>query len=306
MFKRTCLICGKEFETKYHAQVYCQSEECQKERKRRNDKKQYEKEKAKNREEIGLLKCEICGKEFYPYNRLQKSCSEECRAQLKARKSKRYKVKNPDKIREYNHAKYQKRKAANLCVTCRKPLTAEDAGHAHCAKCRESLRENSRLNREFWKKLGLCSRCGKNAVYGTDRMCFECRAKEANRYSEGKIRKTYQEQREARLKRYRQRKSEGLCVLCGNPIDDKKHTFCQKCRLKRREKDRVRRGYYIREDRKERYKSGLCYRCDNPIVPGYRLCEKHLAINREITRKLNNSEHIWRKHPLILGRGKYE
>ena len=39
--------------------------------------------------------------------------------------------------------------------------------------------------------------------------------------------------------------------------------------------------------RKERYKQGLCYFCDNPIKDGYKVCEMHYRMNIE---KANSSK----------------
>lgn len=46
-------------------------------------------------------------------------------------------------------------------------------------------------------------------------------------------------------------------------------------------KIRSRRQTGKQELRKERYKQGLCYFCDNPIKIGYKVCEYHYQKNVE-------------------------
>ena len=43
-------------------------------------------------------------------------------------------------------------------------------------------------------------------------------------------------------------------------------------------------------NRKERYKQGLCYFCDNEIKPGYKLCEVHYQRNVDNARSQKAKE----------------
>lgn len=65
MYKRKCLMCGKEFLKKCNSQKYC-SEECR--------LKDYYKKKNPEKEII----CECCGKTFITHCK-KKYCSEKCR-----------------------------------------------------------------------------------------------------------------------------------------------------------------------------------------------------------------------------------
>lgn len=66
--KKTCVYCGKEFETNIKRVKYC-SIGCRQER-----------NKSKNKlKEKMIKKCDICGKEFITNLKKQKYCSKECR-----------------------------------------------------------------------------------------------------------------------------------------------------------------------------------------------------------------------------------
>lgn len=78
--KRTCKICGKEFDS-IHGGKFCPA--CNPARKR----------------QLAELKCAHCGKVFSPRNSCQKYCSEECRDQAysQLQKVERQKPKKPQK-----------------------------------------------------------------------------------------------------------------------------------------------------------------------------------------------------------------
>lgn len=67
------------------------------------------------------------------------------------------------------------------------------------------------------------------------------------------------------------RYQQGLCHRCGNKLDGKFRT-CADCRKK--SDDRHHRWHIIRKT------TGLCTRCDNPVVPGKTHCEAHLEDGR--------------------------
>ena len=73
--KRVCIICGKEF-ARDGKRLTC-SPKCAREAKRRYSKK-YLQEK-RGAEELKVVKCPICGKEFKQIRGNQIVCSSECR-----------------------------------------------------------------------------------------------------------------------------------------------------------------------------------------------------------------------------------
>lgn len=97
MFKRACVICGKEFETVWKTQKTCGNEACRKalahERKIRANAKIRAKKKPKSEMRV----CEFCGKEFEAENKngyFAKTCSETCAQSLRVASSKAVAVSN--------------------------------------------------------------------------------------------------------------------------------------------------------------------------------------------------------------------
>ena len=85
----------------------------------------------------------------------------------------------------------------------------------------------------------------------------------------------------------------GICTRCKKRKADYGYKTCKTCRVKqnntrrkRKENIRANNGYVPRH---ERYTIGLCMSCDNPIKPGYKVCEEHYQMNVKNARseKLN-------------------
>ena len=94
-------------------------------------------------------------------------------------------------------------------------------------------------------------------------------------------------------KRFRaKRKEQGLCIMCGNPVNPyRKITHCDACAYKlsqdakkRRMQDHIKNGTLTRQEKIER---GICSRigCDCSTVKGKSLCAEHLEAQKEICRK---------------------
>lgn len=87
--------------------------------------------------------------------------------------------------------------------------------------------------RDFYRSLGLCPRCGKNKLLGTERNCPECRSKSAD-YERKRYALHHDErlaQRNASFNRlYAERKAQGICVRCRKRKADKNHVTCTYCR----------------------------------------------------------------------------
>jgi len=71
---------------------------------------------------------------------------------------------------------------------------------------------------------------------------------------------------------HKQMLEQGICYRCRKRKADVGYKTCGICRTKLREKRRVEN---YKPSRKERYKQGLCFFCDNPIKQGYKVCDKH-------------------------------
>ena len=141
-----------------------------------------------------------------------------------------------------------------------------------CTACNS---KRTAYGRELYKKLqavGVCPRCGKNLLYGDEKSCIECRAKSAESMS--KIRtadvKKYNERQKAwRKARYEKDKKNGICTRCRKRKADPGYSTCTFCR------ETMRRARVKMPERTGRYEQGLCFFCDNPIKPGYKVCEMH-------------------------------
>ena len=180
----------------------------------------------------------------------------------------------------YQKRLIERRKEQGLCIKCGNPLDREGV---HCEKCRGILNKLQNETRQWYKENGICPRCGKNNLFGGEKVCIECNAiayayniQRANRLGREYCNK---KQAEYQKIRYHKNSEQGICTRCGKRNADYGYKTCGICR----EKDN--RTRLLREphkpNRSERYKQGLCYFCDNPIKDGYKVCENHYQMNIE-------------------------
>jgi hypothetical protein len=171
---------------------------------------------------------------------------------------------------------YNRAKEKGLCTSCYKPNDRPD--RAMCSKCTEYKRNYEFQNREFRREIGLCSRCGKNKVDGTEKHCPECRAERANytdKYRKQNPDKVAEWSKKAREKQKQRAKEEHLCSRCLTPLaDDYTYKTCHRCRAKMTEWKKVKRaeqGNMI-----QYWKSnGLCSYCGKTVRQGYKVCDEH-------------------------------
>lgn len=172
-----------------------------------------------------------------------------------------------------------RRRTAGLCVNCGKPLDRE--GYL-CISCNNNKNLNNRLERKYYQENHVCPNCRKNSILGDEKICPECLAKESERSMNNRNREHYNLiHREWSKIEYERRKENGICTRCGKRNADYNFFTCGICRNKDRQRKRIRYG---KPDRRERYKIGLCYFCNNPIKDGYKVCEKHYQMNIEKAR----------------------
>lgn len=166
-----------------------------------------------------------------------------------------------------------------LCVSCHKP---SDTGKQYCSACAEKNRKQNAEQREFYIANGICPVCRTNNLVGEEKTCAECRAKRAERdknrnKSEWSIQKA--EQRRRRI-------SNGLCIVCGKPLNEEKHSTCASCREKRRDKYNILYG----KDRSNRSVRGQCYICGSrDLVDGQKLCILCYKRTVKNTKKMNEA-----------------
>lgn len=200
---------------------------------------------------------------------------------------------------EANRRYRERLKEKGLCVNCRNPLEREGV---LCDECKKQHASEMRKTREFYKQYGLCPRCGKNKLFGDEKVCLECSAKGyaysmKNRRKKGK--ENYNKyQAELSRKTYKMRNENGICTRCGKKNADYGYKTCGICREKLR---KYRRENYVHKQ-DEWVKNGLCFFCGDAVKKGYKVCEKHYAINlknlnnpkcKEATEKIKKSNNIF-------------
>ena len=176
-----------------------------------------------------------------------------------------------------------------------------------CADCLEKQRIESREKRAWFKSMGICPHCGKNAIMGDEKICFECAAKKyednlRRRRKNPEAHRKTTAKANARMKA--RRKEKGICVTCGKRKAEEgksRCAFCNEQERKRAFEYRCRKtGDYI--PRSERVAYGLCYVCGTPLDSDKRVCS-------ECATKLSRNFKVWghcENHIWITKRGNYE
>lgn len=106
--------------------------------------------------------------------------------------------------------------------------------------------------------------------------CIECRAKSAEAASKKRaadVKKYNERQKVWRKARYEKDKENGICTRCRKRKADPGYSTCTFCR------ETMRRARVKKPERTGRYEQGLCFFCDNPVKPGYKVCEMHYQKN---------------------------
>lgn len=183
--------------------------------------------------------------------------------------------------------KYQSLKARGICVYC-KTAPAED-GKTTCRVCREKQRKQTAEKRKALKQLGFCTECGRNRIFGAERICPECAAKKYA--SNRKCKKTGQYNQYFKDRRERL-KALGICVKCGKRKAESNKTRCRFCNIKENERAMEYRGNNI--PRSERPSYGMCYFCGTEIENGS-VCEKcRIRIIQNLPKGSKPNEY-WRQ-----------
>ena len=166
---------------------------------------------------------------------------------------------------------YFRRKRDGLCVRCGEKAVR---GKVMCAECAAKQKIIAKNNREFYRSMGFCYRCGKNKLFGDEKECPECLAKmyEANKKS---IQRRNIDLSDYYKKYYQKLKESGKCLDCKKNVENG-HVYCDACLIKRRNlgKKYRRKNDNCSIDRSERPSYGLCYTCGEPLDRDGRICQK--------------------------------
>lgn len=128
--------------------------------------------------------------------------------------------------------------------------------------------------REEWKRIGLCSHCGKNIAADGKFTCQRC-------LDINKAARDY-------------KRSHNLCVKCGKNKVAPSRKYCDECLEQRRdkyEKDKKNQEYITAvklRDKKRREKcknNFLCVQCGKPVFENHTLCYEHLTSMRNRARR---------------------
>lgn len=198
------------------------------------------------------------------------------------------------KNREYKRQRIQYAKDNSLCIQCMQPIEEYRQGKATCKPCTDKRVKQITEDRAFFKQMGICPRCRKNKLEGSEKTCVECKAKQAE-YA-AKIRADEEGHRhylnicsQWDKKHRAELEEQGLCNRCGKRNADDGYKTCSWCRAKRRVYNQNRTAQ-IGTTKQRRIDNGLCIWCENPIKEGYKVCEKHYQMNVEKAHKVDRSK----------------
>lgn len=121
--------------------------------------------------------------------------------------------------RRYRKQKVKEARAKGMCVYCFHRPQVD--GTVKCAHCREVLNRAARARqaklRDAWRALGMCHRCGKEAIEGTGLCGY------------------HSELRTTHCRTYRTKLAQaGKCFACGGERDEPQFKKCSGCRAKQR------------------------------------------------------------------------
>ena len=176
---------------------------------------------------------------------------------------------------------------------------------------REYKREYRRETYLWRKTHGICVRCGREDAEPHKTKCVECLGQEAacaKKFRDSMSEAQKREQSKRRRLKRDARKTSGLCVCCGKKVSKGK-SYCLECWIKER---RRKKAQYETRRMKTDFAEGLCCRCNEPALPGKKLCEKHYAcvmrgievMNRRNQERKASAHHIWRRDNNVAFRGK--
>lgn len=152
----------------------------------------------------------------------------------------------------------------------------------------------NRESRELYLSLGICPVCCKNSLFGTERACAECRAREAGykakAYQKPDARQKMIETAVAsKKKRKQQRREQGVCIECGKRKPRQGIATCSICREKANKQKRIR--YEGRQTRKQWIAEGKCFLCGDECEAGYKVCAKHHQMSIENAQSIASVEN---------------
>lgn len=132
----------------------------------------------------------------------------------------------------------------------------------------------TKQGREFLLSQGICPQCQKRAVEPHRKACYECLARERDRYykrrADGSLAKKSARNGVRKMEEYYRRKEAGICTRCGKKSAEH-GLLCNRCYVKYRAKEIARRNNIHRS---ERPAYGKCYICGaEELYDGHKVCK---------------------------------
>ena len=162
--------------------------------------------------------------------------------------------------------KYRQRKTAGLCTRC--GAAPAVPGRTRCPACAAAETEATKETYLFYKEHGICTVCHSRASIPGLTRCVDCTLRDVDaRAMQAPTAEQRERQAATSRARYQALKDAGLCVVCGQRPAADGHTLCLDCSTRRRRK-RIER-----KPPKKMKTPEQCTWCDNPHMPGKKLCQ---------------------------------
>ena len=133
-------------------------------------------------------------------------------------------------------------------------------------------------DKEFYLSIGICPVCNKNALYGGEKACPECRARDAEYHAQKYENPNYRKQMiqssiRSKNKRKQYRRENNLCIECGKRKPKEGIATCEicRCRINRQRREK----YQGATLRKGWMAAGKCFLCGAEREKGYKVCREH-------------------------------
>lgn len=228
------------------------------------------------RKEDGL--CTKCGKIAYKNLTMCMDCKAKAN---EANRKRREKLKASGELQRRRAEKIENK----ICLQCGGRVEDEKV---LCKTCNDKNNQRAREDREFYRKNRICPVCTINELFGTEKSCPECRAKDAEekaKYREKHKEKWLEYQRHWQKQNYARNKELGICTRCGKRKADEGFFTCSICRAKtntyKQQKQEI--------PRHERNSYGLCYVCAKPLDREGKTCTVCAERNRQNLKCVKNS-----------------
>ena len=156
---------------------------------------------------------------------------------------------------------------------------------------------NRKEEYDFYKSIGICVRCHKNAAEPNKVMCIECADKERD-IDKRKREKNITQSRSRDREKYYNLKARGICVYCKKRPAIPGKTKCSKCIAKIRSRKNANKSDIPRS---ERVSYGICYICGkNRVIKDHGVCEncykiRLQAMEKCIDNRPNGFNDSWKK-----------